>query len=614
MDIYRRLDELELLRDRFDTFEPYLEFGMNKMGFKCTDTQQDIAEFISNPMYGNRKMVQAARGQAKTTICALYVQWRLIHNPELRALVVTASGDFAKDITKMIRDCIMEWDELACLRPDARGRQSAKAFDVYFDLKGVNKSPSVLCKGIDSALAGNRADLLIADDIENRQNSKTDLNREQLLNGIDEFPNLANDGGDIIFLGTPQSMKSIYNHLPEKGYRVRVWTGRIPRREEVANYEGKLAPYILNLVNNCKPEDYIYGLDIAQGPAVDEIINSEMTLIAKEVNNRADFKLQMMLDTSLSDMDMYPLRVSDLLFLNVDKEKGLPSHLHTTKNSTSVIKKPSGHILKPALYMADATGGENIPFSRIIMSIDPAGGGANADETGYAIVGQSGDRLVILDAGGLKGGYNSETFEKLSGLLIKWKINELVIEKNFGYGAFQAVWKNHAMFKEHIAVPIIEVQNSGQKESRICDILEPFINSRKLVMDLDLIENDWKSAMTKDKDKTSYCLLLQMAEITRDKDCLKHDDRIDALSIAVAHLKDSMYEDTAAIEMRMHQVEDRLWFEQVYGVKWDEYIAKSSNAINFQDNDYVHPFDVNPDNGINNESTASYDGFVGMVF
>lgn len=613
MDIYRRLEEIELLRERFEEFDTYLEFGMTKMGFKCTEVQKNIAEFISSTKYGNRKMVQAARGQAKTTICALYVQWRLIHNPALRALVVTASGDFAKDITKMIRDCIMEWDELACLRPDGRGRQSAKAFDVYFDLKGVNKSPSVLCKGIDSALAGNRADLLIADDIENRQNSRTDLNREQLLNGIDEFPNLANDGGDIIFLGTPQSMKSIYNHLPAKGYWVRIWTGRVPRKEEVANYEGKLAPYIMGKVNDCGPEDYCHGLDLNQGPAIDEIINGENTLYAKELNNRADFRLQMMLDTSLSDLDMYPLRVSDLLFINVDREKGLPAHLHTTKNNTSLVTKPQGHTLKSPLYMADALGGEYIPINRTIMAIDPAGGGANGDETGYAIVGQSGDRLVILDAGGLKGGYNSETYEKLSGLLLKWNINELVIEKNFGYGAFQAVWQNHAMYKEHIAVPIVEVQSSGKKEDRICDTLEPFINGRKLIVDLDLVENDWKAAMAKDKDKLSYSLILQMAEITREKDSLKHDDRIDALAIAVSHLQASMYEDTMAIEMRMKQAEDREWFENVYGIKWDEYIQSKSNAVNFQETDYTHPFDQEPNNGIDPNKQA-YESMVGMVF
>lgn len=613
MDILRRIDEIQTLRERFVDFETYLEYGMNKMGFQCTQTQKDIAEFISSTKYGNRKMVQAARGQAKTTICALYVQWRLIHNPELRALVVTASGDFAKDITKMIRDCIMEWDELECLRPDSRGRQSAKAFDVFFDFKGVNKSPSVLCKGIDSALAGNRADLLIADDIENRQNSRTDLNREQLLNGIDEFPNLANDGGDIIFLGTPQSMKSIYNHLPVKGYWVRIWTGRVPKREEVANYEGKLAPYIVAKVNNCQPTDYSHGLDLLQGPAIDPIINSEDTLVAKEINNRADFRLQMMLDTSLSDMDMYPLRVSDILFMNVDREQGIPAHVHTTKNNNAILQKPQGHTLKPAIYMADACGGDFIPITRVIMSIDPSGGGANGDETGYAVVGQSGDRLIILDAGGLKGGYGAETFEKLSSLLIKWNISELVIEKNYGYGAFQAVWQNHAMFENHINIPIIEVQNFGQKEERICNTLEPFINKKKIIMDMALVENDWISAMQKEKDRESYSLIKQIAEITREKDSLKHDDRIDALSIAICHLQDSMYEDTLAIEMMQQHEEDKKWFETVYGVQWDTYIQSNRTAHNFKsDPGFIHPFDSIPNNGVQNNN--NHDSLIGTVF
>lgn len=612
MNLEQRLDALEDLRERFPDFPSFMHFGMNKMGFKSTDTQVDIAKFMADRTLGNRKMVQAARGQAKTTISAFYVQWRLIHHPHLRCMIVTATGTFATDITKMIKDCIMTWPEMECLRPDSRGRQKAESFDVYFDFKGINKSPSILCKGVESALAGNRADLLIGDDIENSNNSKTEERRTTLINAVDEFPNLANDGGDILLLGTPQSRLSVYSKLRERGYLIRIWTGRLPKRTEIANYEGNLAPYIVEKIMAARVNDYQYGIDGTLGYSIDPIINSEGTLRQKELV-RSVFQLQFMLDTTLSDADMFPLRLNQLTFVHVDKNIGLPSRVHSTKSTTCLVDKPTGYPIKTPLYKADSFSEEYLPISQIVLAVDPSGAGANGDETGYAVVGQSGDRIVVLDVGGLKGGYSTESFEVLSSLLTKWGVTELLIEKNFGHGGFRAVWENHAMFQHHIGIPIVDVQNNGQKEVRVCDALEPIINSKKLIFDLDIVENDWGSAMLREKDKVYYSLLYQMSNITRERQSLIHDDRIDALSMAVAHLSENLHFDTLAIEQKQIRDREYSWFAtQVAGYdSWDSYFETTTHCVNHD----THECNEGFNNGINGEGEGeNFDHLIGRAF
>ena len=74
---------------------------------------------------------------------------------------------------------------------------------------------------------GKRADLLIPDDIESSKNSATPVQRAKLLHLTKDFISIC-QYGRIVWLGTPQTMDSIYNSLPARGVAVRIWPGRYP--------------------------------------------------------------------------------------------------------------------------------------------------------------------------------------------------------------------------------------------------------------------------------------------------------------------------------------------------------------------------------------------------
>jgi len=220
-----RWEMLELVQAAYRTFTPFLEDVMTELGFATTEVQKDIASFLEHgPHY---LMIQAQRGQAKTTITAAFAVWRLLHEPCSRILILSAGGTQANEISTLVVRIIMTMEVLAYLRPDrnAGDRTSVEAFDVHHSLKGLDKSPSVACVGITGNLQGKRADLLIADDIESQKNSQTEHQRQQLLNLTRDFPSICATGR-IVYLGTPQSVNSIYNTLPGRGYTVRIWTGR----------------------------------------------------------------------------------------------------------------------------------------------------------------------------------------------------------------------------------------------------------------------------------------------------------------------------------------------------------------------------------------------------
>ena len=68
-----RWEKLEVVRSAYSQFTPFLEAVMEMLGFHTSEIQHDIAMFLEHgPQY---LMVQAQRGQAKTTIAAAFCVW-----------------------------------------------------------------------------------------------------------------------------------------------------------------------------------------------------------------------------------------------------------------------------------------------------------------------------------------------------------------------------------------------------------------------------------------------------------------------------------------------------------------------------------------------------------
>ena len=538
-----RWDDLDLLRQEYPTFKPFLYDVMTTLlGFDCSDIQLDIAEYLEvGPKY---RMVQAQRGQAKTTITAAYAVWRLIHDPTTRILIVSAGGDMATEIANWVIQIVMGMDILECLRPDraAGDRVSVKAFDVHFELKGPEKSPSIACVGITSNMQGKRADVLIADDVESSKNSQTELQRERLRHLTKDFTSICSNG-DIIYLGTPQSIDSVYNGLYSRGYDIRIWPGRYPTDKEQMNYGQMLAPLIRSRVEADPALRVGGGPTGLRGQAVDPVLLPEDVLQKKEIDQgSAYFQLQHMLDTRLMDEDRFPLRSADLVFMQVAAQSA-PLEINFQQAPTQRIHVSADFPLEDNYYRAIGFGSEFSPFTGVHMYVDPAGGGQNGDETAYAVTKFAAGRVFLVDVGGVKGGLTDESLEALTAVAVKWKPTQIDIERNFGNGALSSVWTPKLLRKHRCHIE--DVWESGQKELRIIDTLEPVIGSNRLIVDERLLDQDWSTVQHYPAEKrASYSLFYQLARITRDRDSLVHEDRLDALAGTVRHWVDHLKQDS----------------------------------------------------------------------
>ena len=491
-----------------------------------TPLQYDIAEYLQHGP--KRSVIMAFRGVGKSWITSAFVVHQLLLNPSKNILVVSASKNRSDDFSTFTLRIIQEIPILQGLKPSENQRFSKIAFDV--GPAPASHAPSVKSLGISSQLTGSRADIIVADDVEVANNSATQGMRDKLDEQVKEFDAIVKplDSSRIIFLGTPQCEDSIYNKLRERGYKSRIWPSEYPDDTEATNnYGGDLAPLIADDIN----EETV-------GTSTEPLRFTDLDLEERKMSyGRTGYALQFMLNPKLSDADRYPLKINDLIISDVDVDLAPEKIVWSSDPDNTDRELPNVGLAGDRFRRPSSTVGDMIPYSGSVLSIDPSGRGK--DETGYAVVKMLNGQLYVPDAGGIKGGYDEKTLKQLVAIAKDNKVNIVVIESNFGDGMFMELIK--PLFRTTYPVTIEEVRHNKQKELRIVDVLEPVLNAHRLVVDPSVITNDYRSALSYPiEQQTRYMLMYQLSRITRDRGSLVHDDRLDALSIAVGYWTQQM--------------------------------------------------------------------------
>ena len=504
-----------------------------------TPVQNDIAHYLQHG--GERIQISAFRGVGKSYLTAAFVCWLLWKDNELKIEVVSAGRDRADAFAIFVRNIIRNTPFLVHLEPDKSIGE--RATQNQFDVHGCKPSgsPSVKSVGITGQLTGSRADIIIADDIEVVSNSATHDLREKLARLVTEFDAVIKPNGRIIYLGTPQTELSLYNVLYTRGYDMRIWTARKPSPEAMETYGAKLAPFIRKL-------------DIPVGQTTDPLRFSDEDLAKRELSyGRSGFALQFMLDTSLSDGAKFPLKIDDLVITSLHDK--LPEEIYWSNNPLLKLKDVDNVAMAGQNYYAPEKLSEGRGTPQLtIMSIDPSGRGK--DETGYSVASLLNGNIFIPKTGGMKGGYSDSTLIELCNIAKAYKVNKIIVESNFGDGMFTQLLKPH--LGRIYNVEVEEIRHNVQKEKRIIDTLEPIMNQHRLIFDPKCIEEDYVTAKENFSPDLApqYMLFYQMSRLSKERGALRHDDRLDALSMAVKYFVD--YLDVDQEFQRKRQKEEEM--------------------------------------------------------
>ena len=527
-------------------FRNFLYIAWEHLGLpKPTEVQYDVAQFLQHGP--KREIIQGFRGLGKSWLTSAFVDWSLLMDPTMNILVISASKDRADAFTNFTLRLIKEMPELQHLIPQSHQRQSAIGFDVA--PAPPAHATSVKSLGINSQITGSRADIIIFDDVEVPNNSMTQGMRDKLEVQVTEAEAVIkpdNPDARIIYLGTPQSEDTLYTKLKRKGYTTRVWPVLFPSLDDVDKiYNNEVSPYLVERITK-----------ESIGRSTEPTRFTDLDLEERKLSyGRGGFSLQFMLNPQLNDVDRYPLKLNDLIITNVDTEVAPERIIYRSDPQNQWRELPNVGFNGDRFHRPDKTDGDMIPYTGSLLAIDPAGRGT--DETGYAVVKMLNGYLYVPECGGLKGGYDQGVLQEIANIAKRNKVNAIQIEANFGDGMFVELLKPILNVTHPCAIE--EVRHNKQKERRIIDTLEPVIATHKLIIDPNVIEQDFKSIQAYPTEKrTSYSLVFQMSRITLDRGSLVHDDRIEALSIGVNYFTEHMAQNAEKkMESRRNRIRDK---------------------------------------------------------
>ena len=492
-----------------------------------TPIQYDIANYLQSK--DKRLIINAFRGVGKSWITSAYVCHQLLLNPQLNILVVSASKNRADDFSTFTLRLINEIDVLAHLRPREDQRQSKVSFDVK--PARASHAPSVKSLGITGQLTGSRSDLVIADDVESANNSATMGMRDKLSEQVKEFESILKPQGRIIFLGTPQTEMSLYNTLPNRGYKLRIWTARYPSEKQISNFGKTLAPFIRNT----------WSKDL-EGKPTDADRFDEEDLFKRQLSYGASgFNLQFMLDTSISDEDKYPLKLSDLVVMSLNPKTAPEKVIWASSPELKHEELPCVGLHSDAYYRPMQIQGDWLDYQGSVLAIDPSGRGEN--ETSYCCAKMLNGNVYITDAGGLVGGYTDKTLQTIANIAKQQEVNLILVEENYGGGMFTKLLL--PFVTKTYPVTIEEIRHQEAKEKRIIDTLEPLMQQHRLIIDTNVVHKDYNSSneMYSVEKALRFQLFYQMSRIGRLKGSLAIDDRLDVLSMATRYWVDQLAQD-----------------------------------------------------------------------
>ena len=508
-----------------DDFRVFLTLMWRELGLpRPTRAQLAIAEYLQHGP--KRLQIQAFRGCGKSWITSSFCLWTLYKDPDKKIMVVSASKERADNFAIFTQKCILDISFLNHLGPKSDDQRWSR---ISFDVGPAkpHQAPSCRSAGVTSQLTGARADLLIYDDVEVPSNSNTDALRSKLLQLVSEGESILTPSEEsrIAFLGTPQSVFTIYRRLAERGYRPFVWPARYPR--DTANYEGLLAPQLT--------DDIEKGVE-AWTPTDTRF--SDHDLIEREsAMGRSNYMLQFQLDTTLSDAEKFPLKLQDFIVTPLGNECAeryvWSADPRYCLKDLPAVGLPNDRFYGP-LFIDEGA----VPYSETIVSVDPAGRGQ--DECVAAVLSQANGYVFFRDMKAFRDGYSDDTLSSIIRLAKRYNATTVLCESNFGDGLVGELLKRHAQ-QQQLSANIEEVRATTQKEARIIAALEPILNQHKLVMDPKVVDWDYASNPNEPAEKRlDYMLFRQLGMLTAERGCLRHDDRADCLAQGVKFFTDAM--------------------------------------------------------------------------
>lgn len=498
--------------------------------------EYDIYDWVQNGP--SKQGVLAPRAHGKTHLITIMLPcWDWYKDANAKCLLVSKSKGHAKKSLSLIRDMLEKIEFLRHLSPGATELDQA----LMFDVRGAepSRTPSLEAAGVESQLPGNRSGRILADDMETPENTRTSDSRDFLKAKFDELINIATYGDERInIVGTFHHADSAYKRLKAEGMAFRTWPICYPKADEMVM---AMAPLLRQKLDDG---------EASPGDIVDPDRYDTDYIAERKAKGLTYWANNYMLLENLGDRDQYRLRLSDLIVHPCDRDVAPTKIIWGTNNgqgqptSLDNIRAdgfPGDRFYAPVMFSND----DWAPYSVTRMWVDPAGKGL--DRTGIAIVGGCMAHLYVKYLAGLEGGSGYAVLSHIALTARRHGATEIHVE-DFAQQMTTAQLLEPVVRKYFVEAGqtdsdgilhpkgwrcSVELTRPAggfqQKEQRMLSALEPVTHNHRLVVDPKVAANE----------RFQY----QLTRLTGQRNCLGHEDELEALANCVALFVDDLRHD-----------------------------------------------------------------------
>lgn len=396
------------------------------------------------------QLVLLPRDHQKSAMIAYRVAWRIIKQPDIRILYISATSNLAEKQLKMIKDILTNdkvryyWPEL--INPEEGKREKWTNSEISVDhpkrkTEGV-RDPTVFTGGLTTSLTGLHCDIAVLDDTVVPENAYTEEGRQKVTSQYSLLSSIESTDAEEWVVGTRYHPKDLYNDL-------------ISMEEEVFNEEGEQVS-----TNNVYE---VFQRQVEKnGDGTGEFLWPRQQ---REDGKWYGFDISILARKKAKYLDKSQFRAQYYNDPNDPEKSGIRRNYFQYYDKKHLTKESSWWSFK----------GNRL---NIIASIDFAYSlNKKADYSCIAIVGIDAKGMIyILDIDRFKTDSIKEYFDRILIMYTKWDFRKIRAEVTSAQKAIVQELKNNYIRVNGLALSVEEHQPTrhiGSKEERLKAILNP---------------------------------------------------------------------------------------------------------------------------------------------
>ena len=264
-------DELKFIRDKLKYSRDFGAFVTEILDLKFESFHNEWIETFERNKFN---LLLAPRGHGKTGMLGGYVIWKIVNDANVRILVITINQDMADGMMRFIKGHLEGNNKLIRYFGEQQGNVLWAKKEFIVKSSKNRKEPTLKVVGTTGSIVGGHHDIIILDDITDKENSKTEHSRKGLQFQLDneimkmlEFKPY----GKIISVGTRWHQDDIYNYISKKpGYNYKKYVALIYESDKLKEFVSRFTRDDWHNVNKTKQKirDYINKLPDDKKPIV----------------------------------------------------------------------------------------------------------------------------------------------------------------------------------------------------------------------------------------------------------------------------------------------------------------------------------------------------------